>query len=88
MSEEKQQAVNNMLSRIRQERDDLKVRMHLAKREFQDEWDVLEEKFVQFNDRLGPARKATAESAGHVWESLKLLGEELSDGYRRIRKSL
>ena len=53
-----------------------------------DEWDKLEEKFAGMNERFEPVKDAVGETAEDVWESLKLVGGELVEGFNRIRKSL
>jgi len=63
--------------------DDLKVRIHLASRELQDAWENLEARWRQFQARAGLGK-----TASNVGEATKLLGEELRDGYNRIKKAL
>ena len=77
-----------MIHDLKQERDELRVRMHLGKEDLKDEWDVLHDKLNQLSDRYQPLREAADETAEDVWDSLKLFGSEISDGFKRIRKSL
>jgi uncharacterized coiled-coil DUF342 family protein len=88
MSEERKQAIASMISKLKTNRDELKLKAHLAKAEVKDELHSLESKLTQLNDRFEPTKHAVGETADHVWESLKLVGEELMDGFHRIRKSL
>jgi uncharacterized coiled-coil DUF342 family protein len=88
MSEERKHAMTTLLSRLKQERDELRVQMHLAKSEAKDELKSLEGKLTDLNDRFEPTKQALGETADQVWESLKLVGDELLNGFHRIRKSL
>ena len=70
-------------------RDELKVQMHLAKAEFRDEWNhKLEPRFWELKTRLDRFEEASAETATELSSAVKLLFDELRDGYERIRKSL
>ncbi|MEM8680068.1 MAG: hypothetical protein AAGF97_12005 [Planctomycetota bacterium] len=86
--QEKQEFVADLLTKLKQERDEIKLQIHLGKAELRDEWDKMEEKFVGLNNDYEPLREAVGETADEVWESLKLVGGELLEGFHRIRKSL
>jgi hypothetical protein len=80
--------IQELISSLKQQRDELAVRMHLAGAEARQEWDRLDEKVNQLANRFDPLKQAVDKSADDVWISLKLLGEELQHGFQRIRKSL
>ena len=80
--------VADLISKLKQERDELALQIHLGKAELKDEWDKLEEKFVGMNKDYEPLKAAVGETADDVWESLKLVGGELLEGFHRIRKAL
>jgi hypothetical protein len=80
--------VHELISNLKQERDELAVRMHLAGAEAKQEWNRLDDKVNQLAHRFDPLKKAVGETNDDVWISLKLLGEELQHGFQRIRKSL
>ncbi len=73
---------------LRRERDELKVRMHLASADARDQWEKLENQWGHFQSKAEHLGKATGESAHEIGEASKLVGEELKEGYRRIRNSL
>jgi hypothetical protein len=85
---ESKQAVSKLLSAIKQDRDELRVQIHLARQEVMDEWNRLSERFVQLNNQWVPLEKAVGETALGVWDGLRLTGEELLEGFQKIRKSL
>ncbi len=83
-----QERIDKMFSELKQERDELRVRLHLGKEDLKQEWEVLHDKLNELSDRYKPLREATEETAEEVWDSLKLVGLEIRDGFNRIRKSL
>lgn len=70
-------------------RDELRLQMHLAKAELRDEWNQkLEPRFWELKTKLDRFEEASAETASELRAAIKLLFNELQDGYERIRKSL
>jgi hypothetical protein len=80
--------IQELISSLKQQRDELAVRMHLAGAEAKQEWNRLDDKVNQLTHRFDPLKQAVGETTDDVWISLKLLGEELQHGFQRIRKSL
>lgn len=75
--------VDEVLAELKQKRDELRVRMHLASKEVQQEWQELEEKMDDF------ATKARLRETGKgVGGALSQLGDELKQGYQRIRDAV
>jgi len=85
---ERRDPIHELISALKQERDELAVRMHLAGAEARQEWNRLDEKVNQLAQRFDPLKHAVGETADDLRVSLKLLGEELQHGFQRIRKSL
>lgn len=88
MSSEAEKKLEQMLAQLRQERDELRVRAHLLKAEFKDEWDAVERKWSHIESRLGRVGKEARDSAGDVGAATSQLGEEIAKAYRRIRDAL
>jgi dsDNA-specific endonuclease/ATPase MutS2 len=80
--------VDEMIAKLRQERDELRVQLHLGKKEVQDKWQQLSDQLAVLNERYEPAKQAAKESASDIWQALKLVGEEIRDGFQEVRKSL
>ena len=76
-----------LLARLRTERDDLHVRMHLAGAELRDEWQRVEPKWQHFQARAEEVAASAGEASKDVGAALVLLGEELGHAFERIRKS-
>ncbi len=88
MSEESPSTFSRLMSELKQQRDELKLQIHLGSEELKDEWGKLDQQLTQLNDKYQPLKNAVGETAEDVWESMKLVGGEIKDGFRRIRKEL
>jgi uncharacterized membrane protein len=77
-----------LLEHLRQERDELNVRMHLAQAEVREEWHKLEPKWAHFEARAKDVAASAGAASKDVGSALGLLGEELRHGYARIREAL
>jgi chromosome segregation ATPase len=80
--------VDQLMNDLRQQRDELRLQMHLAKAEVKDEWAELEKKWQHLESRLGAAAGEAKSSAKNVGAALETVAEELGNAYRRIRRSL
>jgi hypothetical protein len=78
---------DEVLAKLRQERDELALKMHLGKKEAAAEWEKLEAKWHEIKAKnMTPMRDAADESSVGVGLALELAAEELKKGYERIRK--
>lgn len=78
---------DSTVDKLRQERDELRVRMHLAKAEMRDEWQSLEKKWAQLEARTKTASGRKDDEAHHTFDTpLGALADELGKAYRRIRR--
>jgi vacuolar-type H+-ATPase subunit D/Vma8 len=73
----------DLVADLKQKRDELRVKIHLASKEAQDEWEELEEKMQAFSSRAELGK--TSEGVG---DALGKLGRELKLGYNRIRDAI
>jgi hypothetical protein len=87
--------VSEMKDRIQREitelqgmRDDLKVRMHLAKADAKDLWEKLEKKLHGLEAKGRQLSQASEEPLRDVREAARLLVSEIREGYRKIREAL
>ena len=93
MSDESSNSPEAILSYLKRQRDELKLQMHLAGKDAQDEWQRLEAKWQELEDRAEPltgAVKEAADSAGS--EAKKVAGaamdvaaREIKSGYEKLR---
>jgi hypothetical protein len=80
---------DDVLAKLKQERDELALKMHLGKKEAAAEWERLEAKWHEVKARKPPPVEDAADEAGvGVGLALELAAEELKKGYERVRKLL
>ena len=77
-----------IISSIKQEREELQLKMHLAGMEAKDEYNRLSAKFDELTDQYAPVREAVEDTADNVFAALKLAAEEMKDGFGRVRKAI
>jgi hypothetical protein len=70
------------------ERGKLELQLHLLSMDAKQEWSELEKRFEEFKTKASAVAEVTEESAGDVGEALKLVAEELREGYKKIRSSM
>ena len=80
--------LEELISDLKQQRDHLRVKMHLGGQELKEEFQKLDDKLNQLSHQYDPIKEAVGETANDIWESLKLVGSEIKDGFSRIRDSL
>ncbi len=83
-----QDELKQLMSRLRVQRDELRVKSHLLKLDLQDEWEAMERKWEQLNQKLQRAEKEGAEASHEIGAAAKLLGEEIKAAYERVSKQL
>lgn len=69
-----------------QQRDELRVKLHLAKADASDEWKELEQKWAEAQVKFDQVRKSAGESVEEIEVAARLLGDEIKKGYERIRR--
>jgi CBS domain-containing protein len=76
------------IDELRRVRDELKVRVHLAKAEAKDRWDELEQKFRRLESKGHQIAQASEAPMRDVADAARLLVDEIREGYRRIKEAL
>jgi hypothetical protein len=87
MSEEKSR-IEQTLNMLKQQCDELALQIHLGKAEAKDEFEAAKAKLAKMTEDYEPLKDAVEESAGNVFASLQLVGEEVLNSFERIRKTL
>jgi len=82
--------LESLLEELKQKRDELRVRMHLASKEIKDEWEELEEKMEDFSGKAKQfANDAKLKETGEgLGDALGKVGHELKLGYERLKKAM
>ncbi len=77
-----------LLEGFKQQADELRLQIHLAKAEARDELEELERKLEDLKAKAEVVRKEAGEASEDILEAAKLMAEEIKNGFDRIRKSL
>ena len=80
--------LDRLLQDLQRERDELNLKMHLAKAEAKDEWQQLERKWLEIRPKLDAAGGEAVKAGENVLAGLQLSLEEMRKGYERIRDRL
>jgi len=80
--------VEEWFDKLKQERDELKVQLRLARMEASDEWQELEKKWSKLEAKAKQVGNAAADSSGDIRAAAGLLGQEIKAGFKRIAKQL
>jgi len=74
---------DDIVDELKQKRDELRVQIHLASKEAQEEWNELEGKMEHLTSKA-----SLGETGEGVGKALGQLGQELKLGYERIRDAI
>ena len=79
---------DRLVDELETQRDELLLKVHLAKAEAKDEWEELESRWQNLQERLPEVRNAASESADNIGAALGLVAEEIGKAYKRLRDTL
>ena len=80
------QKLQDMMTRLETERDELKVKLGLAKLEAREEWQDLEKKMDALRGRMKVLGGEAKEASGEIGAAAGQLADEIKDGFARLRK--
>jgi len=78
--------VRRLAEELKTERDELALRMHLARREVRDEFAKLERTWDHFRGRAEVIGHEMGDAAEDVGAALRLVATEIRRGYERVRR--
>ncbi|MDX1492827.1 MAG: hypothetical protein R3253_02045 [Longimicrobiales bacterium] len=84
--EKGKERLQKILQQLEQERDELKVKLGLAKLEAREEWQELEEKIEGLRGRLKVMGGEAKEASGDVGAAVDMVADEIKEGFQRLRK--
>jgi hypothetical protein len=81
---------DEIIADLKQKRDELRLKVHLASKEIKDEWEELEEKMEDFTGKAKKFSKDAKlkETGEGLGEALVKVGHELKLGYERLKKAI
>lgn len=85
---EKDPELTKLIDDLKRQRDEIRVRLHLAKAEAKEEWERLEVHWDHVRGKIGVVGREAGKAAEEVGAALRLAAEELRLGYERVRKLL
>lgn len=80
----KKEDVIRMIDKLRQQRDELKVKIHLAKADAEEEWAAAEKKWSALKPKIEAMAVTGGEVAKELGTTIRELGEDIKHGYERI----
>jgi archaellum component FlaC len=78
----------NLIDRLKTERDNIKLKAHLASMDVKEEFDAAEEKWSQLKDKTSQIADDAIDTSEEYISKAKIVGEELKETYKRIAKRL
>jgi hypothetical protein len=78
--------LKSLLTQLETERDELKLKLGLAKLEAREEWGELEGKMDALRGRLKVIGGEAKEASGDVAAAADVLASEIKEGFSKIRK--
>ena len=85
---EKPQGLKALLERLETERDELKLKLGLAKLEARDDWQELESKLDTLRGRLKVLGSEAMEASSDVGDAAGTLANEIKEGFARMRRMM
>lgn len=79
---------DKIVERLKRERDQLKLRMHLASMEVKEEFGEAEKKWQKIKTKAAEIADDAVETSDDYVDKAKIIGEELKETYNRITKRL
>ena len=83
---ERQEKLKSLLERLETERDELKMKLGLAKLEAREEWQELEEKIQGLRGRMKVLKDEAGDAGSDVGAAFDLVAQEVREGFDRLKK--
>lgn len=80
--------LDKLLDKLKKERDELKLKMHLGSMEAKEEFEQAEKTWSQLKSKASAMTDEAVETSDEYIRKAKMVGEELKESYRRIAKRL
>lgn len=77
-----------LFERLKTERDNLKLKLHLGSMEVREEFDEAEKKWQQLKSKAANVTDEAVETSEEYLDKAKVVGNELKEAYKRISERL
>ena len=77
-----------LVEKLKTEREEIRLKVHLASMDAKEELKETEKKWTQLKDRASKIADETADTSEEYIAKAKMVGEELKETYKRITKRL
>jgi len=78
----------NLFEKLKVERDEIKLKLHLASMDAKDEFEKAEKQWVLVKAKATEIADDTKETSQEFAAKARIVGEELKDTYHRIKQRL
>ncbi len=82
------QDFENLLDKLQSERDEIKLKLHLASMEAKEEFDEAEKQWGHLKNKAAEIADDSVETSEEFINKAKIVGEELKKAYNRIATRL
>lgn len=79
---------NKLVEKLKMERDEINLKIHLASMDAKKEFEGTEKKWAQVKAKAADIADDAVETSEEVIAKTKIVGEELKETYKRILKRL
>ena len=79
---------DNLLEKLKSERDEIKLKLHLASLEAKEEFEEADKHWDTLKNKAAEIADDSKETSEEFIAKAKIVGEELKDAYNRISKRL
>ncbi len=80
--------IDEIIKALKQQGDEIKLQLHLAKAEARDEWPILEKKLEALKSKAETIRHEAGGASEDIIAATKLVADEVKHGFERLRKLL
>ena len=80
--------LNKVIEKLKSERDEVHLKMHLASMDAKQEFEEAEKKWVEMKTKAAQLADSAEEASEEFVAKTKEVGEELKETYQRISKRL
>ncbi len=83
-----QDDIQELMDTLKKQRDEISLKVHLASMDAKEEWEKAETNWGKFSAKAGEIYDDTVETTDELIDAAKVIGEELSEAYQRIKQRL